>query len=448
MPISQLKETSSRWNFLSKVDQLGAIDFWTLTISLDSLNPLEAEGLTVADITSKGAATLQFQEYERKKKVLALAAHEYAHFVDATSTLWGLHHLTAINTCSVLNGADEEQFHVLKRSHDYMRSIRLPDYYTTINRNLSAARPWRSAVSSGVLFSSEGRITDRPVIFVNFFTVDHKRLVRSPLSMVSLLEASAMAKEIEVRLALLHQLAEAERTVELKQLQDELLSYLYNPYITEYSACFHLVANLQNEKDIVATSRGVGILCRTVLNAPQIALNTAAKNIAAYADVTNLEIDAIEVQRIKNALEQGNRGALFFLLAVMLPKGILKSKQGFILGIQSALKTLGLSFEKLRRGAFGEAQQLRHTLSTTNLPSLRVLAKCGYENFQKISPDGFDYRFDDLSLPPAILGDAAMTKYTFNADEKNQLAIFDLDSAYDELIQCQLRAENFADACI
>ena len=448
MSISQLKETSSRWNFLSKVDLLGALDFWTLTISLDSLRPEEAAGLTAADIPANGSPVIKFQEYERKRKVLTLAAHEYTHFVDATSTLWGLKHLSAINACDALSMVDEEQFHVLKRSHDYMRSIRLPDYYTTIDQGLSADRPWRSAVSSGVLFSSDGRVTDRTVIFVNFFTADEKRLVRSPLSMVSLLEASAMAKEIEVRFALLHQLSEAERTVELKQMHDEIFSYLYNSKITEYSACFHLIANLQNEKDIGTTSRGVGILCRTVLNAPEISFDTAAKNIKVYANFINLPIDSLEVQRLKKALEQRNRGALFFLLAVLLPKNVLKGERMFNLGVENALKAVGLSFEKLRRGAFDEAQRLHDELSKANLSSIRLLAKCGYENFQKIFPSGMAYRFGDLSLPPAVFGDADMTKYTFNAGDQNQLARFDLDTAYDELIKCQFLTENFAKACI
>lgn len=448
MSIDQLKETSSRWNFLSKVDLLGALDFWTLIISLDSLHPREAAGLTAADIPSKGAPILRFEEYERKRKVLTLAVHEYTHFVDATSTLWGLHHLRAINVCDSLNMADVEQFHVLKRSHDYMRSIRLPDYYTTVNQSLPAAPPWRSAVSSGILFSSEGQVTDRPLIFMNFFTNDKKRLVRSPLSMVSLLEASAMAKEIEVRLGLLHQLPDAERTVELKELNDELMSYLYNPKITEYSACFHLMANLQNEKDIGVTSRRVGILCLTVLNAPNIAFITAAKNIKAFANSMNLAVDDLEVQRVQNALKQSNRGALFYLLAVLLPKNILGSTHKFIFGLEKVLKIVGLSFEKLRSGAFVEAHHLHDELSKSNLASIRVLASCGHENFQKIYHNGMAYSFGELSLPPAILGDQDMTKYVFNASKQNKLAQFDLDAAYDELVTCQLRAENFAEACI
>lgn len=448
MSLSQLKQTSSRWNILSKVDQLGAVDFWTLVISLDALTPQDTESLTVKDLSTRNAPNLSFADYERRKKVLTLAAHEYTHFVDATSSLWGLQHLSYINACDSLDMRDERQFHVLKESHDYMRSIRLPDYYTTVNPSLPTHRPWVSHVTSGVLFSRDGKVTNRAVVFVNFSTADQERFVRSPLSMVSLLEASAMAKEIEVRYSQLNRLAEDERHVELRQMQDEVFSYLYNPAFTEYSACFHLMANVQNEKDVGVVSRGAGVLARTVLNVPALAFSTAAKNVKAYASAMNLAIDDLEVERIRLALEQNNRGALFFLIAVLLPKDVLQTYATFYVGIEAALRKIGLSFDKLRRAAFEEAKDLRDALCKSNLAPIKALANCGYENFTQIFPNGLNYQLEKLSLPPAVHGDKQMTPYRFSPSDENPLANFDIDAAYNDLIHCQLRAENFAEACI
>jgi hypothetical protein len=448
MPLNQLKNTRSRWNLFSKVDQLGAIDFWTLTISLDSLLPEETAGVTVKDLATEGAHILSLTEYERRNKVLTLAAHEYTHFLDATSSLWGLQHLCYINACDSLDLRDENQFHVLKESHDYMRSIRLPDYYTNVNPSLPTHLPWRSAVSCGVLFSRDGKATNRSVLFVNFYTADKERFVRSPLSMVSLLEASAMAKEIEVRFSQLNRLASGERQVERHQIQRELLDYIYNPKITEYSACFHLMANVQDEKDLGVVSRGTGVLARIVINIPTIAFNTAAKHIDAYASAMNLQINDLEVERIRFALEQKNRGALFFLIAVLLPKSILQHPSTFHKGVEAALKTIGLSFEKLRRAAFEEADYLYKSLSKSKLETLKVVAKSGYENFTKIFPSGLYYQLDKLALPPSLHGDTQMTPYRFNPGLENPLANLDLEAAYDDLIRCQLRAENFAEACL
>lgn len=448
MPLHQLKETSSRWNILSKVDLLGSVDFWSLTISLDSLRPQETEGLTVKDISSDEQPALGFAEYERRKKVLTLAAHEYTHFVDATSSLWGLQHLGHINACGMLNTADETQFHILKRSYDYMRSIRLPNYYTTVNSKISTNRPWGSFVTSGIMFSSEGQITDRPIVFVNFSTVNGNRFVRSPLSTISLLEASAMAKEIEVRINLIQRLPNDERLVEQRQLNEELLNYLYDPNITEYSACFHLVANTQNEEDIGIISRGTGILVRTILNVPEIAFDTAAKNIQAYADAMKIDVNDKAVQRIRMALELKNRGALFFLIVVLLPAKIIADAAAFDIGLEKAFEKIGLSLENLRHAAFVEAKQLHNSLSNSTLSPIKDLANCGYDNFTKIFPTGLTYQLEKLSLPPSILGDEQMSHYAFNPSDENLLAKFDLEIAYDTLYQCQREAENFAEACI
>ena len=257
-----------------------------------------------------------------------------------------------------------------------------------------------------------------------------------------------MAKEIEVRLELVKRLAENERTVELRQVNDELFSYLYNPNITEYSACFHLMANTQNEKNIAVVSQSTGILVRTVLNAPAIAFNTAAKNVQAYANAMHLAVTDLEVERVRLALENKNRGALFFLIVVLLPKNILGSRATFYKGLEAALRMIGLSLEKLRRAAFEEAKDLHNALSKSTLPPIKELANCGYKNFAEIFPSGMNYQLEKLALPPAIHGDEQMTQYTFNPSDENLLAKFDLETTYDVLVHCQLTAENFAEACI
>jgi len=448
MPLNELKETRSRWSILSKVDQLGAIDFWTLTISLDALKPTDTIGLSVEDLQIPKGAVFNYVEYELRKRVLTLAVHEYTHFVDATSSLWGMHHLSYINACHNMDSGDEAQFFVLKHTYDYMRSIRLPDYYTTINRKLPSQHPWRSNVSNGVVFSNDGRITDRSIIFINFLTLDGERIVRSPVSVVSLLEASAMAKEIEVRMRLIMHLQEPEKTVEQRVFNEELMDYVYNPEITEYSACFHLLANLQDEKDIGIVARAVGILCRLVLNAPQIAFKTASKGTKAYADKTGLPQFGLEVERLKSGLEKNDRGTLFFLIAVLLPQYAIKSEKLFFSHLEIALKSIGLSLEKLKRGSHQEAESLQNELSASELQSIRLLANCGYQNFKKIFPDGMGYSLEQLSLPPALHGDDNMTPYAFNARGTNSLRAFDLETAYVELVDLQLKAENFAEACL
>lgn len=109
---------------------------------------------------------------------------------------------------------------------------------------------------------------------------------------------------------------------------------------------------------------------------------------------------------------------------------------------------IGLSFEKLRRATFDEAKDLHNALSKSTLPPIKELANCGYKNLIKIFPNGLNYQLEKLALPPAIHGDEQMTQYTFNPSGENLLGKFELESAYDVLVHCQLSAENFAEACI
>jgi len=450
MPLSQLKETRSRWALLSKVDQLGSIDFWNLTISLDVLSPRDTNGITVEDLQIPEGKIFTLEEYESRKKVLPLAAHEYTHFLDATSSLWGMHHLKKINACHEIDARDEAQFRILKNAYDYMRAIGLPNYYTTIDPALPTDLPWGYHITSGVRFDSNGHITDRPIYFMNFLTTAGERIVRSPLSEISLLEASAMAKEIEVRSDLAKHLQEPESIVEAKLVNQELMNYVYNSELTEYSACFHLLANFQDEKDLGITSYAAGKLCRIVLNAPKIAFVSASKNIHVYANKTHTPVDNIRVQRLKKALEYQDRGALFYFIVLLLPKAALKprSSRWFMHCLEGTLKSIGLSMEKLKRGAYEEAEELWKELSRSTLQPIRELAGAGYENFKKVFPNDLEYPLEKLSLPPALHGDSNMTPYVFSSGEMNTLKSFDLENAYDELVKVQLRAENFAEACL
>lgn len=450
MPLSQLKETRSRWALLSKVDQLGAFDFWTFTISLDVLNPQDTKDITVKDLQIPKDKIFTIEEYEAKKRVLSLAVHEYTHFLDATSSLWGMHHLKKINACHEMDARDEAQFHIMKSAYDYMRSIRLPDYYTTIDPKLPTALPWGYHTTSGVRFASDGTVTDRPIFFMNFLTQTKQRIVRSPLSEISLLEASAMSKEIEVRADLSRHLQEPQKTVETKLVTNELMSYIYNSELTEYSACFHLLANLQNEKDLSITAYAAGLICRIALNAPVIAFNTASKHVDVYAKEMGLAVGGQDVQRLKTALGYRDRGALFFLITVMLPKGALvgRSSLRVMRYLEVALKSIGLSMEKLKRGAYEEAEGLCKELAKSTLKPIRELASAGYENFKKVFPNDLEYPLEKLSLPPALHGDNDMTPYVFNPDDTNTLRSFDLGKAYDDLVEVQLEVEKFAEACM
>lgn len=138
MPVKDIVETSKRWRFLSKIDVLGSLDFWTLTVSLNSLSHLDTGKLELKDYFQSDF--LEVDEYYRYVKIFSLTNHEYTHFVDATSTLWGMRHLQMLHTCLSVPVDDEAKFYLLKNTYDYIRRIRLPDYYTVVEK-----KSWLSA---------------------------------------------------------------------------------------------------------------------------------------------------------------------------------------------------------------------------------------------------------------------------------------------------------------
>lgn len=444
--LTKFKETSSRWNCFSKVDLLGSFDFWTFTVSLDSLLPRDTIGLTVADLDMQNHASYDMVDYERRKKTLVLAAHEYTHFIDSTSTVWGVNHLRKINDVFSTPLTSEQEFFRLKKTYDHMRCIRLPNYYSTVDKNVSPKRPWRSNVTSGVIFNNSGQICDNTVFFVRFWNSDREPIARSPISLVSLLEASAMAKEIEVRINLLRRLATEEQVVEEKLLNDELLGYIYSPDLTEYSVCFHLLANISGSTDIGVTARAVGWLVRLILNMPKISFVTASKNVKIYADKVGLPHNDLSVKRLKAALDQCNHGAMFFLLSVLLAEGNLGSRMRFFSSVEIALKSIGLSMEKLSRAAKAEVRECMEELSKSSSEALRTIAEAGNNNFLSLYPDKLDYPLQNLALPPSLHGD--LEPYYFSPADHNQLRAYDIDNAYENLVEGQLRAENFAEACM
>lgn len=446
MSFENFKERSAPWNCFSKVDTLGAFDFWTLTVSLDSLMPHHVRGVDAEDLPERKMIELSMADYDRKKKVLPLAAHEFTHFIDATATVWGINHLLKLNEAYCASLSDEAEFVNLKRTFDHMRLIRLPKYYTTVDKTALSTQPWRSNVTNGLLFNKDGSIGDRPVIFVRFWNSDGASLARSPISMVSLLEASAMAKEIEVRIGLLHKLPPAERLVEERLINEELMAYIYNKEITEYSVCFHLLANVVGSSDLGITSRAVGLLVRLILNMPDVAFVTASKNLSAYARKINMPHDCLEVLRLKKCLEQRNHGAMFFLLVVLLGRGGLSSLVKFWLALDVVLRTIGLSKEKLRRAALEEVSGAVRLLKLSNSASLRAMADASLKNFNIIYPGNLHYPLALLSLPSALLGD--LSAYSFQGSGANLLKDYDIDQAYCELFEGQDKAEVFAEGCV
>lgn len=452
--LEKRSKTSEKWNCLSKADVLGSFDFMTLTISLDSLSINEFNRLVA--LLSRGDykdgllnRDLNYDLYEILTKFYGLSFHEYTHFIDSTSTAWGLKYLASLNEAYLTNHdifkASEDEFHKAKHFFDLASSFKLPDYYTAITPEVDFSTPWSSRVTVGRKFDNTGHLSDTPITFISFGNSQNERIVRSPLSMVAILEVSAMAQEVLYKSFLVQALPEKQRIVESDLLQKEALKFVYNHQLTEYSACAHLVANTLGFTDILLTYVVCEKISTIVLNLTDNSFDKIAFNDSAKM-ILHIENDKSLAEVAQRSIEGRDRGYVFYVICLLMPKKAYETDEEIIEGISSALKDMGLEFYQVIIDARREVELVSETLTKSPISSLAKLASSFLKNFdQKLSAKSGRYSFSSFDLPPVLLGDCEIV--TASPGENNDLKEYDIEEAYNELVLGQLWVERFSEAC-
>jgi hypothetical protein len=116
----EYKKSTKKWNCLAAFDTVAQMSFWTTIVSLDRFS--------IQDINDLSSP--------RGREAFSVAIHEYTHFLDYTSTLWGLRGLKLMNDAYMADSdryqATENDFFKAKKLYDFIRTLRLPQYYTVI----------------------------------------------------------------------------------------------------------------------------------------------------------------------------------------------------------------------------------------------------------------------------------------------------------------------------
>ncbi|MDU8499905.1 hypothetical protein RYB01_12015 [Pseudomonas syringae] len=442
MPLSEFRKTSERWNCLKKIDTLGLFDFCTNIVSLGSLEPHHVAGLTSSDTLG---APLNFPDYERHAKALPLITHEYTHFLDATATVWGMSRLVTMQKAYDCPVDNEKDFYHMKVFYDHNKRLKFPAYYTTLDKASHTDRPWRCRVTSGVEFTPDGKPGKRPIAFIRLYNSHGEGITRTPISMISLLENSAMAEEVEVKIGLINRLG-AEKIVEENLLKKSLVESIYNPEFAEYSVCALLLADRQKCEDLRLALYCSGIISRLVLNATPEIFKAAARNLDGYLARYNLERNGPQHKNIKYALKLDNHGMLFYLLTMQLPNNCLGGPQSFLSGLAESFVSLGIPIRTYIDSARKSIKNSEAILKMSMSPHIRLLAQASALNFDKLARRPNPMTFSEFHLPPSLLGD--LSQYRFNVSANNILKDVDLDELYEGLVAGQLRMEEFGDACL
>lgn len=209
---------------------------------------------------------------------LQLIAHELTHWSDHVSTLWGREYLKqiydALNLAENWRSGQETEFWRLLALKDTDRRTNLPAYYRTVNPKAGHAdftEPWGIQYSCGYEFNLQGHLDkDRPIFFVRF-TDHHTRqdVARQPLTIGTLLEATAMWSEMLLGYECVQAMKPDEAFVEASLVSREWNARIYDPSLTEYTAATHIICTTSKGKqDAFRGFEMAAILAHLVLNLP------------------------------------------------------------------------------------------------------------------------------------------------------------------------------------
>lgn len=437
----QYKVQQNILNPLKAIDTLGSFDYTTLIIELNSLTSNDLS------VLSKQKLMNQPQINADLRRVLSLAIHEYTHFIDATSTLWGIKHLSLMTNAYLSNyalGGKEDNFYLAKNFYDHVRKVKYPKYYTVVN-NGDDQQPWTARPTLGRTFDSSGNLTDESILFMRFRTNFNPELVRNPISIVSLFETSAMYQELAVKMVILKQIKELpEYYVESKTFEDELLKFIYDKNLTEYSSCVHMLANAQQCSDIMLAFSLASFIIRVVLNCTNaIFSQIIEKN--SFASMFN----STENAYIKQGLIHRNLGVLYYLIVMHLPtESYLNPKQGLL----ESLKKLEIPIEDVLSSAKQEFKEIYSNILADQYPSLQRILEASKDNFEKIDILSPNLSFEKLHLPRVILNEIdsegnIAEAFIFN-NPQNIFSDLTCDTIHEELYTGYEWVSRFSEGCI
>lgn len=440
MIYDKYKARNLKRNILSKIDVLGSFDFTTCLIALDSLEMKDLEGLN----SSKLDLPKMNQRY---RKVIPLAIHEYTHFIDSTSTIWGFNHLLMMNDAYLSNdkiNRNEKEFYHAKKFHNHLSKIKYPKYYTLIGK-LEKKVQWTAYPTVGILFGSEGQITEETIMFLRFTALSGEHIARSPISPVSILEASAMANEILMESNLLKSLNPKDLAVEQVFYLKKLMAVLYDENLTEYSACVHLLSTMQKCTDIIQAFSLVSLITRVVLNCTEEVFDEIIKQ-NKVKDLFGRTEDINHLKSITDGLLYRNIGVLYYLVVFGLPEKSYLNSERAINGVASSISKLGIDIGFIKKSAITYIDNNIERLIKSDIKSISKLASSAKENFDIIDMMSITLPFDKLNIPKVFLGDGS--ERLIFPPENNALANFSLDECFDELSDGEEWVNRFSEGCI
>jgi hypothetical protein len=430
-----IKTTARR---ILELDTLGSFDFSNLLISIDSLD------VSSIDIFH---SAMKSNDISVLREIVPLFYHEFRHFLDATSTLWGMKHMKLMSdaySCNPELGGLPKEYYKAKVFHNHLKSLRYPEVFTRIENGVEPRRPWTSQIDVGIGFSSTGHVSPKQHLNIQFFNASDQPLVRAPISPVSILESSAMCAEINLHASMIDSMEDEFKTVEKVLYGKKATREMYQPEFVEYFSCVHTLGGNLGSGNGLILFRICEYICRVVLNISSV-LAIRLANSENLKDILEVPSGHSFELMIKRSLYYHDLGVLFFLISLCLPKSVYESPSKMESGMEQALVKLGTSLAEVAEFSVKEADEIREELSVSQISSLKAFGLAGFENLRNISLGQEMPDMLKLLLPPVYLGDG-QPLVMFGAP-MNRLQEIDIDYVFMELYKGHKWVEEFSESC-
>lgn len=409
--------------------------------------------LTAKDLPNATQLKLEeVDDYVQLLKFIPLLHHEAKHWFDAHSTLWGLKLIHQIYSGrSDLYEAEKRgistplnHFDKQMKLRDAIEFIKYPSYYQTQNPKANTSSPWQYKFSFGLLFSKFGIPSERPIFFTRFLNVENDLIARVPFSLCAMLEASAVAQELNSKVVIINSIKNpVSKALESKKLSENSFKELYDENLVEYSVVAHKVANAFSIVDPIEAYNLSAKLARFILNLPQEFLlrlepeKLLSKQFSAFFEAYS------------NAVKYQDHGALFpFFVDVLFSNFQLKGIGVRAENLDSLLnelcsKNIGLTINEINDLTIKELAEICKPVEfELESDYVDLTLSQGLDLYKSLGLIGNS--FIDIAgtkVPDFVLGDNTYFSSSGTSMEEFEERYFSMTSYYEKL-------QEFAKACI
>jgi hypothetical protein len=445
--VQNLKNHAKNFGIFANLETLGSYDDFSQVVCLDYLDEKTFSQLfeAIRKSEKRDSTPILQENYNSIVKFFSTCTHELTHWLDHTATLWGQRQLIFIyNAINAWTSQDEQEFYRIVIANSERARARLSTYYTekyNVNSSNHIDKPWQYEYSTGLEFGIDGiPRKDRPILFTTFYNSDNERVIRVPLSMMSLTEVTATYAELQAMQQGLSLLDKNSRLVEESRIKEEKLENLYNSELAIYSVAVHCLSNSIKIYETIEAYKFSSALATLCLNLPE----------DLFSSLNVPEDLYVWGERIQSFKDIADPGFAFFIIARQAPE--YRDNMRVEEWLQEALKNSGLpDLEKIKSLAEAKLEELKsRILQGKYSEQLKLLLLVGRKNFIERGVWGENilsiknlYK-TSMILPPIVLGDSFVTPITQNTIPISPQS---MNNWIDQIVEIESRISKFVNAC-